>query len=146
MPALYAHELFHIYHRQILAGAYPKDDDVVWWRMWEEGLATHVSRRLNPALTPQQVLVFPIDMVARMQAPGAKARAARQMLADFDKPDSALFDSRNAIAGLPERAGYDMGYELAASLGRGHSLAWLAHLPPARVKIAARKFLDAEKG
>jgi hypothetical protein len=144
MPAYYEHELFHIYHREVQAAAFPKDDDVVWWRMWEEGLATYVSQRLNPALSPQQVLLFPADMVVRMQAPGATSRAARQMLADFDKPDSALFDSKHAVSGLPERAGYYMGYELAASLGRDHSLAWLAQLPPARVKVEARKFLEAE--
>ena len=85
-------------------------------------------------------------MVARMQAPGATQRAARIILADFDEPDLILFDSAHAVSGLPERAGYYMGYELAASLGRDHSLAWLAHLPPARVKIEARKFLEAEKG
>jgi len=50
----------------------------------------------------------------------------------------------SAVSGLPERAGYYIGYELAASLGRNHSLAWLAQLPPARVKIEARKFLEAE--
>ncbi len=146
MPAVYAHELFHIYQREVLGTAYPKDDDVVWWRMWVEGLATYVSQQLNPALSPQQVLSFPTDMVARMRAPGATQRAARQMLADFDKPNSLLFDSAHAVSGLPERAGYYMGYELAASLGHDYSVAWLAHLPPARVKVEVRKFLEADEG
>ena len=72
MPALYAHELFHIYHRQVQGTVYPKDDEdeVVWRRMWEEGLATYVSQRLNAALSPQQVLSFPADMVS----PDADAR------------------------------------------------------------------------
>jgi len=144
MPAFYAHELFHIYHRQFLGKAYPKEDGEAWWSMWMEGLATYVSQQLNPALSPQQVLWFPADMVTRMQAPGATQHAARQMLADFEKSSSTLFDSKSAVSGLPERAGYYIGYELAASLGRNHSLAWLAQLPPARVKIEARKFLEAE--
>ena len=79
-----------------------------------------------------------------MQTPGATRRAARQMLGDFDKPNSVLFDSAHAASGLPERAGYYMGYKLAASLGRNHSLVWLAQLPPARVKVEARKFLEAD--
>lgn len=79
-----------------------------------------------------------------MRAPGVTRRAARLMFADFAKSNSQMFDTQNAPSGLPPRAGYYMGYELAARVGRGHSLAWLAHLPPARVKEEARKFLEAE--
>jgi len=139
MPAVFAHELFHIYHREALGKAYPKDDSTVWWSMWVEGLAVYVSQKLNPALSAQQVLGYPSDMVARMEAPGAKQRAARLMLADFDAKNSALFDTMSAVAGLPPRAGYYMGYELAASLGREHSLDGLAHLSPVRVKQEARE-------
>jgi hypothetical protein len=126
--------------------AYPKDDEGLWWGMWEEGLATYVSQRLNPAVSPQQVLWFPADLVVRMQVPGATQRAARLMSADFDKSGGThWFDSGHSAPGdLPPRAGYYMGYKLAASLGRDHSLASLALLPPARVKIEARKFLEAE--
>lgn len=144
MPAIFAHELFHIYHREALGKAYPKDDGALWWSMWMEGLATYASQQLNPALSPQQVLGFPPDLVARMQMPGAIQRAARLLLADLDTSNSAWFETAHAVSNLPPRTGYYMGYELAASLGRDHSLEWLAHLPPAQVKQDARKFLDAE--
>jgi hypothetical protein len=146
MPIVYVHELFHIYHRQAMGAAYPDGNTGMWWPMWEEGLATYVSQRLTSARSPQQVLFFPSDIVARMQSPGATRRTARLMLADFDKHNSALFDSTHAEAGLPARAGYYMGYELAVSLARGHSLAWLVHLPSAQVKHEARKFLEAAAG
>jgi len=143
MPAVYAHELFHIYHREALGKAYPNADGIVWWEMWREGLATYVSQRLNPSLSAQQVLTFPSDLVARMDTPSAKQRAARLMLADLDTKNTAWFDTMNAISDLPPRTGYYMGYQFAASLGREHSLDWLAHLPPARVKREERAFLMA---
>lgn len=80
MPAFFAHELFHIYHRQVVGAATPNPDNLVWWALWEEGLATYVSQRMNPGLDAQQVLWFPQDMVKQMQAPGAAARAAKLML------------------------------------------------------------------
>jgi hypothetical protein len=144
LPVFYEHELFHVYHGEVLGKVYPKDDKGLWWVMWEEGLASYVSQRLNPAVSPQQVFWFPADLVARMQMPGATQRAARLMLADFDKSgETYWFDSGHSAPGnLPPRAGYYMGYELAASLGRDHSLAWLAHLPPESVKLEACKFLE----
>ena len=144
LPALFEHELFHIYHYEVQGKTFPKSDGGVWWPMWEEGLATYVSQRLNTELSPQQVLVFPTNLVSRMHATGMTQRAARLMLSDFDKPSSQMFDAQSAPSGLPPRAGYYMGYELAARLGRDHSLDWLTHLPPARVKMEARKFLESE--
>jgi hypothetical protein len=144
MPAIFAHELFHTYHREALGKAYPKDDGALWWSMWMEGLATYASQRLNPALSPQQVLGFPPDLVTRMQMPGVIQRAARLLLADLDTSNSAWFETTHTVSNLPPRTGYYMGYELAASLGRDHSLDWLAHLPPAQVKQEARKFLMSE--
>ena len=147
MPAFYAHELFHIYHRQLMGAAMPSDD-LAWWEMWEEGLATYVSQRLNSGLDAQHVLWFPKDMVRQMQAPGVTARAAKLLLADFDKTgDTHWFVSgQGPAAGLPPRAGYYMGYLLARELGKNHPLAWLAHLPPDQVKAHAHAFLEAQAG
>jgi hypothetical protein len=112
--------------------------------MWEEGLATYVSQRLNSGLDAQQVLWFPQDIVRQMQAPGASARAAKLMLADFDKASGThWFDTGEGPPGLPPRAGYYMGYLLASQLGRDHALSWLAQLPPDQVKRYARTFLEA---
>ena len=145
MPAFFVHELFHLYHEHVLGTQIPPDDSVVWWGLWKEGLATYVSQRLDPSLSAQQVLWFPADIVAQMEAPGVFERAARLLLRDFDKADETYtqwFTSGDAVSGLPPRAGYYMGYRLAAALGKEHSLVWLAHLPPAHLKIYARTFLE----
>jgi hypothetical protein len=145
MPAFFTHELFHVYHRQLMGSHIPRANRVTWWVMWDEGLATYASQRLNPTLDAQHVLWFPRDIVRQMETSGARAHAAKLMIADFDKSNTRWFDAgRSAPGDLPPRTGYYMGYELAASLGRDHSLDWLAHLPPADVKVEARKFLEGE--
>jgi hypothetical protein len=147
MPAFFTHELFHIYHHDLLGDAIPKDEGVVWWQMWEEGLATYVSKRLTPGISEQQVFWFPTDLVEQMKAPGVMRSAARLMLADFDKSMSVSqpwFQMGRSAPGLPSRAGYYVGYRMAAALGRNHSLSWLAHLSPDTVKQQARAFLAAQ--
>lgn len=146
MPAFFAHEIFHIYHRQLMGRRVPDPDSVTWWQMWFEGLATYMSQRLNPALDAQQVFWIPKDLVQAMKTKGMVARAARLMLTDFDKTgDNHWFESGHAPpGGLPPRAGYYMGYLLATELGRDHALGWLAHLPPDQVKRRARAFLEAQ--
>jgi hypothetical protein len=145
MPSFFTHEIFHIYHRQLVGSRAPKPDNVTWWSMWFEGLATYMSQRLNPPLDAQQVLWVPQDLVQTMTAKGVTARAAKLMLADFDKAGvDHWFDSRQGPGGLPPRAGYYLGYLMARELGRDHSLGWLAHLPPDDVKRRARAFLEAQ--
>ena len=141
MPIVFAHELFHIYHRQLMGTRALALGNVTWWAMWEEGLATYVSQRLNPGSDAQQVLSFPKDMVRRMQRPGATPRAAKLLLAGLDTSNGRLFDTARSVSGLPPRAGYYMGYLLARDLGRNQDLHWLAHLPPDQVKHHAREFL-----
>lgn len=145
MPAFLAHELFHVYHHDLLGPAFPKDESLVWWQMWEEGLATYVSKRLTPGVSEQQVFWLPTDIVQRMKAPGAMRVAARLMLADFEKSGPpAWFQLRHSAPGLPPRAGYYVGYRMAAELGRTHSLTALARMSPEEVKTRARAFLMAQ--
>ena len=145
MPSFFTHEIFHIYHRQLVGSRAPKPDNVTWWSMWFEGLATYMSQRLNPPLDAQQVLWVPRDLVRTMSAKGVTARAAKLMLADFDKAGTDhWFDSRQGPDGLPPRAGYYMGYLMARELGRDHSLSWLAQLSPHEVKRRAHAFLEAQ--
>ncbi len=82
MPSFFAHELFHIYHRQVMGARLPDPDSVTWWSLWEEGLATYVSQRLNPALSAQQVPVVsaghgPPDAGSRRNRTRRKADAVR---------------------------------------------------------------------
>jgi hypothetical protein len=48
--AFFDHELFHLYHRQVVGADAPHDNEPAWWTMWMEGLATYVSQRMNPGL------------------------------------------------------------------------------------------------
>jgi hypothetical protein len=147
LPAFFAHELFHIYHAEALPGVHPEDNERTWWAMWEEGLATYVSRQMNMPLTEQQVLWFPGDMVARMEKAGMMRAAAKGMLADFDttRHYGLWFQAGSSAPGLPSRVGYFMGLRMAEELGRTRSLEQLAHLSPAQVKPLARAFLE-ERG
>jgi hypothetical protein len=55
MPSFLDHEIFHIYHEQVLADQIPKGETPGWYTMWLEGLATYVSQRMNPKLDAQHV-------------------------------------------------------------------------------------------
>jgi hypothetical protein len=142
MPAFFDHELFHLYHRQVAGAEAPHDNEPAWWTMWMEGLATYVSQRMNPGLDAQHVLWFPRDIVQRMDA--QRARAAGLMLRDIDKADmdgARWFLVSKSVEGLPERAGYYLGYLFAKSVGDGKPLTELARMPPAQVHDQVMSFL-----
>jgi hypothetical protein len=142
MPAFFDHELFHLYHRQVIGSAAPRGEDPAWWTMWREGLATYVSQRMNPALDAEQVLWYPRDIVARMDTD--LARASRLLLQDIEKRGSIAdrwFLSDQSVNGLPSRAGYYLGYLFAKSVGDGVALPQLARMPPEQVHANAVRFL-----
>jgi hypothetical protein len=146
MPAFFDHEIFHLYHRQVVGLRAPEGDAPAWWTMWTEGLATYVSQRMNPRLNAQQVFWYPRDMVARMEH--ERARAARLMLRDIDKsgPDAdRWFLASASVEGLPIRAGYYLGYLFAKSEGdsgaRAQPLPRLARMGPELIHGAAVTFL-----
>ena len=113
----------------------------MWWALWDEGLATYVSWKLNPTLTAPEIFWIPRDMEAQMQP--KLAEAARLMLADLDGHEgySRWFTVSSSPPGLPGRSGYYLGYLMAKSLDRG-DLAALARMPPKQVQREARKFLS----
>lgn len=142
MAAFLDHELFHLYHRQVIGKQAPQGEDPAWWTMWVEGLATYVSQRMNPQLDAQQVLWSPRDMVARMQH--EQARAAQLLLLDIDKtgPEAdRWFLGSQSVEGLPTRAGYYLGYLFAKSLDDGMTLTTLARRPPRKVHEEEIRFL-----
>ena len=106
LPTLFSHELFHVYHQQVLGRLIPKDDSVTWWAMWEEGLATYVSMRMNAPAAEQDVLWFPKNLVADMKKPGASQSAASGMLTHFrdSKDYGKWFQTGSSAPGLPPRA------------------------------------------
>ncbi|HEY7638366.1 MAG TPA: hypothetical protein VH814_01480 [Steroidobacteraceae bacterium] len=149
LPPFFQHELFHIYQAQQIGDAVPTDDEQpVWWALWNEGLATYVSWKLNPTLTAPEIFWLPRDMEQQMKP--RLAQAAQLMLADLDGHEAygRWFMGGSNPPDLPSRAGYYLGYLMAKQLDHG-DLAALARLPPPQVRIEAHKFLESlaeEKG
>jgi hypothetical protein len=130
LSPLVIHELFHVYHAERV----PRAPEAFYWQMWEEGLASYVSRRLNPDVPESRICCLPeagpIDAVRSKVASGALERL------DSDKPE----DYRRYFLGgkeeidIPHRSGYLLGYRIAAEAGRTRSLEDLAQLQPAEVR------------
>jgi hypothetical protein len=128
LKVILQHELFHQYHYQIAPEI--SEDRAAWAFMWEEGLATYVSQRMNPGTTVDQALVTPDRLweLARPHLP----KLARRLLdhADSTNPDdyADLFSSDSTAVETPARSGYYVGYRVAERLSRTRSLMQLAHL------------------
>lgn len=132
LSPLFAHELFHVYHAERI----PKSPEAFYWNMWEEGLASYVSDRLNPG-EPACCLppAAPVDAALPKIVAGALERL------DSEKPEDYrpyFLGGENAL-GLPQRSGYVLGYRIAAEAGKTRSLEQLADLQPAEV----RKLIEA---
>jgi hypothetical protein len=132
LAPLFTHELFHVYHAERI----PKAPEAFYWNMWEEGLASYVSAKLNPnepacCLPPAP----PIDAALPKIVKGALERLDSEKTEDY-RP--YFFGGENAL-GLPQRSGYVLGYRIAAEAGTKRSLEELAELQPADV----RKLVEA---
>jgi hypothetical protein len=135
-PPLVVHELFHVYHAQAVA----EEPDTFSWALWSEGLATYVSRRLNPDVPEQQACCLP---------PIGPAEAVRERLAmealgllDSEKPeDYARFFLGGNPPDIPSRSGYYLGYRIASEAGKTRSLAELATMKPGEVRTLEEREL-----
>jgi hypothetical protein len=137
LKILFDHELFHQYHDQI-APELTDDDAPLWMALWEEGLATYVSQRMNPGSSVAQVLMFPPDLAGHAQP---KLRAlAQELMANLDSKEAAEYASffyvRNDRPDIPPRSGYYVGYLVAAALGSNRTLQQLAALRGPELKTA----------
>jgi hypothetical protein len=139
LSPLVIHELFHVYHGERI----PKAPEAFYWQMWEEGLASYVSRRLNPEVPESQVCCIP---------PAADIDAAREKVVGgaLERLDSAQQeDYRRYFLGgkepidIPRRSGYLLGYRIAADAGKTRTLEQLAELPPAAVRRLVESGLRA---
>ncbi len=89
-----------------------------------------------------RVLWFPRDIVVRMQKD--TPRAAKLLLADLDAtgmPADRWFLMGTQVEGLPDRAGYYLGYLFAKAAGDGVPLPTLARMPLREVHTRERAFL-----
>jgi hypothetical protein len=141
LKIIFQHELFHQYHYQIAPEI--SEDRAAWAFMWEEGLATYVSQRMNPGTTADQVLFTPnrLSELARPHLPNL----ARRLLDHADSTDSNdyfdLFSVEQAPSGFPARSGYFVGYLVAEKLATTRSLVELVHLRGPELKLAVLSVL-----
>ncbi|TWI62893.1 hypothetical protein IP91_03731 [Pseudoduganella lurida] len=137
--AFYHHELFHTYHEPVLAAC---TEEVVWKRLWTEGLATYVSQQMNPAATEREMLLdVPRGLVARAQATLPAGWRQLEQLLDSREDDTiaGLFQLSGGSGPLPQRSGYYYGYLVAQEAARTQDVARLARLgcDDARTLVAA---------
>ena len=126
MP-FFHHELFHTYHT-------PKLDECaggpMWAYLWVEGLATYVSKVLNPDATDAELLLdIPNGAIARYRATLADSLAQFEKVADStDRTVYRDLFTRAGTGPLPGRRGYYLGYLIANEAARTSDLRTLASL------------------
>ncbi len=130
----FQHELFHVYHEPRF-----KDCKALWCSLWEEGLATYVVATLNPGAKPDELLLPAADLAAVRADPAPVACA---MLAKFKSESEEdyrpLFNGGSHLPGLPERAGYFLGFLVAQQLAAGSDVHTVAQWSPAVVEPKVR--------
>jgi hypothetical protein len=127
--ALAVHELFHVHHSNLL----PDASDAFYWAMWREGLATLVSRQLNPTLPEEQVCCLPPIEPVRAALPKLIPEAI-SLLDSTRREDYARYFLGGTPLDVPSRSGYYLGYHVAREIGQGRRLAELARLTPASIR------------
>jgi hypothetical protein len=136
LKVILQHELFHQYHYQIAPEI--SDNRAAWAFMWEEGLATYVSRRMNPGTTADQVLVTPerLSELAQPHLPDLARRLLDHANSTNPNDYMDLFSAEQAPPGIPARSGYFVGYRVAEKLAATRSLVGLVHLRGSELKLA----------
>jgi hypothetical protein len=137
MAAFFYHELFHLYRqsRDIQCAA-------IWCSLWEEGLATYVSSRLDPNANDDELVLNlpePIRPVVEANRGRAVCEVVRRLDSTADRDFSALFQGDDRLPGFPSRMGYYIGYLVAADAGQKYGLHRLADMSV----VEARPLIDA---
>jgi hypothetical protein len=127
------HELFHTYHTPKLADC---AGGPMWAYLWVEGLATYVSKVLNPGASEAELLLdIPAGMAERYRKTLAESFAQFEQVAD--STDRAVYRdlfTRASTGPLPGRRGYYLGYLVAAEAARTRDLSTLASLDCSEVR------------
>jgi hypothetical protein len=133
--AFFHHELFHTYHEPVLE-ACDGDDGPIWVSLWTEGLATYVSKAMNPQANDVELLLdFPGGMAERTRKvlPASFAHLEK-VLDNTDRSTYAgLFNGKQDETGLPPRRGYYLGYLVAEEAARKQGVRELAKLDCGKV-------------
>jgi len=145
--AFFDHELFHTYHDQAMGGC-NGNNEPVWALLWQEGLATYVSRAMNPDATEHELLLdFPGNMAADTRAVLPAAFAHLQTV--LESRDGALAGElfstgeKGKTHRLPVRRGYYLGYLVAQDAARTRSVQDLARLDCRQAQALVRTTVAA---
>lgn len=129
LPPLLDHELFHRYQHAFFPFE-PERNEPLWVRLWAEGMATYVSRKLNPSATNMDTLW--IDDAHVKELDSRIANIAADFLNHFasTSPRQAslyFLDDESKDPNIPARAGYYLGLRVAERLGKKYSVQEMAH-------------------
>ena len=138
------HEFFHLYHMN----RRPEDFKIetIWAALWKEGLATYVSKRINPNATPAE-LMLTIPQNLYQNCIEKKQEIANKLLEVFDSSSEEeykryfLMSSNDKI--MPKRAGYCIGYLALAKFGDSYTLHDLAVMDFQKAKELLRASLKS---
>ena len=101
----------------------------MYWLTWSEGLATYVSKVLNPKASTDEILL-PDELIrdTEKQMP----RLARELRENLDSTSTDIFMNFLSASpkrkDIPARCGYYIGMLVARELNRKHSLRELVRL------------------
>ena len=143
LSVILSHELFHVYHFQV--NPMPRNgDDVALYRLiWQEGLATYVSKQLNPDASLEEILLDP-----RLAREGSRyipmvARGLLTQLESVDDSITAKYLSYWRGGQMPARMGYLIGYHIARKMATTVSVRELARLRGQRLLNLVRRETQA---
>lgn len=132
LSVLFSHELFHLYFGQFhpeLGKNREKGEIPLYLLIWNEGLATYASQKLNPKATVDQL--FLTNPTAKESAP-ILPKLAKKVLGNFDSGEKEIWQpflaAQKISDEIPPRSGYYVGYKIAEELGKKMSLQKLAEL------------------
>jgi hypothetical protein len=129
--AFFHHELFHTYHEPVLEACDNGDEMPIWVSLWTEGLATYVSKAMNPQANDVELLLdFPGGMAARTKKvlPASFAHLEKVLEKTDQSIYVGLFNGKQDETGLPPRRGYYLGYLVAEEAGKTKDIRELAKL------------------
>jgi hypothetical protein len=144
LPPLLHHELFHRYH-YVFFPYEPERNEPLWVRLWAEGLATYVSRKLNPSATNMDTLWIENPQVKNLdEKETAIATAFLGRFASESPQDASLYfmDDQSKDQAIPARAGYYLGLKVAEQLGRNYSPQQMGHWNRAEAEPRIRAALE----
>lgn len=128
LSPLFVHELFHIHQRAVV----PDGPQKLYWAVWQEGLATYASRRLNPGIPESAICCLPdvpsVTAAMPILVPDLLSRL------DSEQPEDYSRYLLGVGKDIPARSGYYFGYRIAEQLGKDRSLHDLALLQPEVVR------------